>query len=622
MLKSALYSAVLAAFIIESYKNLQEDPATTTASLLMQMSQQIALLSNGSSSTFQEPESFSPNTSSLVCNLVWFLALALALTCSLLPTFVQQWTRDFLHKTTMRPSPVVQARVLAFSYFGLKRFGMHTFVDTIPMLLHISLFFFFAGLVAFLLPVNFPLMCLMTSVLATFMLIYLGLSCIPLVFLDVPYRTPLSDFLWRAGNRFHSYITRKHGLRNDLSLNEAIIEKSFQDSSSRDYQCMEYTMQQLDFDTELVPMFEAIPEAVLTPRGGVRLENFKLIASVIRPSEAENSVVSRISNFISISGTSSDPKKQIRDMTLCLKALRSLAQLVIAKSTQDIDETPVFWFDRSLLQVLADSDTAPRDHLISTIALVRTSILQSFKHCIDRVAEILSLTSISAHERLEMADKVFRCVSRDNIDWDSKHFLDQFIELRRTFSRRTSEIWEYRAGELVEKAQEIVSRLQNPSRWKATLISVLGEFLSKAISSKVKPIDMEMTWKTIHSSLPLSFFDQSLEVEKDEAVASYVLNNDAIVPSVVPPEMFILVFRLFFSTNRAFSCHGSAKCRAVVQWYLYECQSYQRNYLVKEDADSHLEECILHDLRVGDSDHPDWCVAAVESKAPIHDICR
>jgi hypothetical protein len=577
------------------------------------MSQQIALLSNGSSSKFEEPESFYPTTSSLICNLTWFLALALALTCSLLATFVQQWTRDFLHKTTMRPSPVVRARVLAFSYFGLRRFGMHTFVDTIPILLHISLFFFFAGLVAFLLPVNFPLMCLMACVLTIFMLVYFGLSCIPLIFLDAPYRTPLSDFLWRAGNRLHGYIVRLHRLRGDLSLTEAIIEKSLQDSSTRDCQCMEYTMKQLNFDTELVPMFEAIPEAVLSPRGGVRLENFKLIASLIQPSEPENSVVSRISNFISISGTSSDPANQIRDMTYCLKALRSLAQLFIAKPTQNnVDDTPVFWFDRSLLQVLTASDTTLREHLVSTIALVRTSRVQSLKRCIDKVADVLSSPSTPANKKLLIAVDVFWRISPDDVDWNSKVFQEQFVELRQTLTKRTSDVWRDRAEELVEEAHEIVSHLQNPSRWKAALISILGEFLSKTTIDMVTPIDMDVTWKIIQSSLPLSVFDQSLEVDEDEAEASYVLNNAAIVPSVVPPEMFILVLRLFFSTNRAFSFYGSAKCRANVQWYLHECQPYQRNHLVMEDTDSLLEECVLQDLRVGDSDYPTWCVTAIE----------
>ncbi|THV04809.1 hypothetical protein K435DRAFT_615879, partial [Dendrothele bispora CBS 962.96] len=135
---------------------------------------------------------FELETAYVVCNTFWFLALALALTCSLFATFVQQWVRDFLHKTTVQRSPVAQARVLAFLYFGLRRFGMHTFVDVIPILLHISLLFFFAGLVAFLQPINRLLTYLMVCILGVFLLVYMSLSCIPLLYLDAPYRTPVS----------------------------------------------------------------------------------------------------------------------------------------------------------------------------------------------------------------------------------------------------------------------------------------------------------------------------------------------------------------------------------------------------------------------------------------------
>ncbi|THU94324.1 hypothetical protein K435DRAFT_668695, partial [Dendrothele bispora CBS 962.96] len=154
LLFSALYSAILTALIIESYQKLQEDPADATVAILTLMSQQLASLSNGTAFTYESRAPFELDTAPVVCNTLWFLSLALAITCSLLATFVQQWVRDFLHKTAVRPSPIAQARILAFSYFGLRRFGMHTFVDVIPMLLHISLSFFFAGLVAFLYPIN------------------------------------------------------------------------------------------------------------------------------------------------------------------------------------------------------------------------------------------------------------------------------------------------------------------------------------------------------------------------------------------------------------------------------------------------------------------------------------
>ncbi|THV01894.1 hypothetical protein K435DRAFT_654372, partial [Dendrothele bispora CBS 962.96] len=189
---SSLYSSVLTAFIIESYRTLQPDSGVLTVSLLTQISQQLAAAANGTTVPFQTPNDFQPDSSSVICNLLWFLALVLALTCSLLAIFVQQWTRDFKQKTTLRPSPVLRAKIFMYSYFGMRKFGMHAVVDLIPFLLHISLLLFFVGLVEFLIPVNKTVQYLMSSFLAVYALVYLLLTFLPIIYLDAPFRTPLS----------------------------------------------------------------------------------------------------------------------------------------------------------------------------------------------------------------------------------------------------------------------------------------------------------------------------------------------------------------------------------------------------------------------------------------------
>jgi len=138
-MQSALYSASLTSFLIESYKTLQDDPAESTVQVLTHISQQLAFVSNGTTFPPVTLPSSSPAVSSIICNVLWFLSLFLALACSLLATFVKQWTRDFIHKTSIHPAPVRRARVFAFAYFGLKNLGMHAFVDIIPILLHTSL---------------------------------------------------------------------------------------------------------------------------------------------------------------------------------------------------------------------------------------------------------------------------------------------------------------------------------------------------------------------------------------------------------------------------------------------------------------------------------------------------
>ncbi|KAK7462711.1 hypothetical protein VKT23_007298 [Stygiomarasmius scandens] len=608
LLFSALYSATLTAFIVESYQKLQQDPADATLAVLIQVSRQLASLSDGTAAPFQDLPAFELEPSVLISNMLWFLSLALALTCSLLATFVQQWVRDFLHKTTIRPSPVVQARVLAFSYFGLRRFGLHTFVDIIPILLHLSLFLFFAGLVTFLLPINRPLMYLMASILIIFVLVYTGLSCMPLVWLDAPYRTPVSDLLWRAGNRLHGFFFRVHRLPKDLSLTEAMVESSLKDSSERDRQCMKYTVKSLNHDTELLPMLGAVSEAILGPTG-IRFDNATLISPLLQAPDPEENIVSRISHFASVSGTSTDPAQREKDKLVSLKALWSLARLVVEHSPQKpvISDPPVFWFKRDRLDELAKSSFASDFRMISALALIRTSRLQSLRRCIDTVAEKLS----SSLDQLRLAKDTFDNVTPEDVDWTSTLFMDQFSELRDVLREGClSDLSESRARELVQQANALVRGLQSPGRWKAAIISVLSGFLSDAAEAELVPFEVDLTHRLIHSSIPgVNVFDQSLEVEDDEAEASLLLQNTSQYPSSVPPELFIYILYLAFSTKRALLI---PKCRGIALEYRYNLNAMQ-GLLIDRDIAGHLEQCILQDLHDDDALNPEAPVVSIRS---------
>ncbi|KAJ7896798.1 hypothetical protein B0H14DRAFT_2333246, partial [Mycena olivaceomarginata] len=65
---AALFSAVLTAFIIESYKSLNPDSGDLTVQLLEQISQQLATSANRSTFSIPQSPSFAPLASSLICN--------------------------------------------------------------------------------------------------------------------------------------------------------------------------------------------------------------------------------------------------------------------------------------------------------------------------------------------------------------------------------------------------------------------------------------------------------------------------------------------------------------------------------------------------------------------------
>ncbi|KAJ7119826.1 hypothetical protein C8R44DRAFT_180249 [Mycena epipterygia] len=273
---AGLFSASLTAFIIESYKTLTPDSGDSTVQLLAQISQQLAAAANGSTFHPPPPVHFSPPVTSLICNALWFISLGFSLACALIATLLEQWARNFLHKTEMRSAPVIRARIFSYLYYGLKRFSMHTVVDIIPLLLHASLLFFFAGLVAFLIPINLGIALLAAALLAIVSVVYSLLTLLPLRYLDCPYHTPLSGAFWRISRRIIKVWRSRRPVaaedeQNTPDSSETMVEvmshHAAMDSarSARDYRALVWTVKSLADDSELEPFVESIPDVLWGP---------------------------------------------------------------------------------------------------------------------------------------------------------------------------------------------------------------------------------------------------------------------------------------------------------------------------------------------------------------------
>ncbi|KAJ7644724.1 hypothetical protein FB45DRAFT_299063, partial [Roridomyces roridus] len=255
---AGLFSATLTAFIVESYPTLVPDPADATVQLLAQISQQLAAAANGSTFQMPVPEPpFNPSAASLACNTFWFISLGFSLSCALIATLVEQWARDFLHKANMRPAPSIRARIFSFLYHGLKEFSMHRVVDIIPLLLHMSLLFFFAGLVAFLIPINIPMAAVAAFILACITLVYSALTILPLRYLNCPYRTPLSETFWSV-SRGITKLLRRPRAHTERTLVEAMSHaaRDPEHRYERDYRALVWTVKSLADETELEPFAE------------------------------------------------------------------------------------------------------------------------------------------------------------------------------------------------------------------------------------------------------------------------------------------------------------------------------------------------------------------------------
>jgi hypothetical protein len=166
------------------------------------MSQQLVAISNGTVLPTPPPLSNSPTNlpAAVRINVLWVLSLAISITCALLATLIQQWCRRYMALAYLHDMPHERARVRTFLFTGMEYFRMRQAVEAIPMLLHTSVFLFFAGLVDFFLLSNNTVAWVFVGWLGLFVSVYAAMTVVPNILFSCPYRTPFTGLLWRLSH--------------------------------------------------------------------------------------------------------------------------------------------------------------------------------------------------------------------------------------------------------------------------------------------------------------------------------------------------------------------------------------------------------------------------------------
>ncbi|CAA7261167.1 unnamed protein product [Cyclocybe aegerita] len=151
---ASLFSAVVTAFIIESYKDLKPDPNETAVVLLGRIVARLDRISNGSATSATPdpdpstiPFSFSPST--IRVNIFWILSLVVSLTTVLIGIVSSQWLREH-QRYPAHFSPEEKFGLLNMRTEMIEKWGVAAFFSSLPVLLQLALVLFFLGLADFL----------------------------------------------------------------------------------------------------------------------------------------------------------------------------------------------------------------------------------------------------------------------------------------------------------------------------------------------------------------------------------------------------------------------------------------------------------------------------------------
>ncbi|KAH9971417.1 hypothetical protein BGW80DRAFT_1460671 [Lactifluus volemus] len=279
---TGLFSAAVAALVAVSVQDLKPNPQDTSAFYLANIYQLLADLNVSRESipaTPAQPPPFSPPTSAVLVNSLWFLSLVISLTCALLTTLLQQWARRYV-RITQPPRSRLQKRapIRAFFHNGVEKFHLPWSVEALPALLHLSLFLFFSGLVIYLFNINHTVFTVVVWWVAVAGTLYACITLMPIFWHDSPYYAPLSSsvwffhsciqyaisqglfFLWVHGISFIGYIDlEEYRKRCSEGMSKAFQEFGSTLSPGIITQILTWAIHALDEDKDFEQFFEAIP---------------------------------------------------------------------------------------------------------------------------------------------------------------------------------------------------------------------------------------------------------------------------------------------------------------------------------------------------------------------------
>ncbi|CAE6339055.1 unnamed protein product [Rhizoctonia solani] len=217
---AALFSAISTAFVIESYKNLKQDPADVSAQTLLVISHTLLSLANASQPATSTPaptggaEPFRASVSAICVNVLWFLSLSLSVAVSLISMLAKEWCLEFMSGRTGPPGS--QARRRQRRWDGLESWRMKEVLTVLPSLIHLSLLLFAIGLCVFLWDVHYGVA--IPVVIVTTLAAGAYFACTILPFIDnyCPYGTVLSR-LYKHFSSKYSQSVRDSEIQDDTT---------------------------------------------------------------------------------------------------------------------------------------------------------------------------------------------------------------------------------------------------------------------------------------------------------------------------------------------------------------------------------------------------------------------
>lgn len=188
--QATLFSAVVTAFVIDSYKTLII-PGSGNQTLAMQ--QRILLLQLPENERKEFLASIQVDAAKPIdvrVNTLWFASLIISLSTTFFVILAKQWVLYL--SDNLASSPKVRGRQRQYRQHNVDRWRLQMILRCLPIFLHIALLLFFAGMAEFTLGLNRTVYAVTVTLVALTSAVYVGTHVLSAIYVSCPYKTSVT----------------------------------------------------------------------------------------------------------------------------------------------------------------------------------------------------------------------------------------------------------------------------------------------------------------------------------------------------------------------------------------------------------------------------------------------
>jgi hypothetical protein len=183
--QAGLFAAILSAFLIESRKELAEDPQQELLKGILRTLQTVHNLSESA-----DPVPFEPEPAFININGLWFSSLALTLSSALGGVLAKGWISKYSSSSLRKTSKDACSRMLRST--RIREWGVGGIITAISLLIQIALLLFFIGLGYLLWDTPNRIKVVIIALMSITGLCYVITTLLSMIFPACPLQTPLT----------------------------------------------------------------------------------------------------------------------------------------------------------------------------------------------------------------------------------------------------------------------------------------------------------------------------------------------------------------------------------------------------------------------------------------------